>query len=82
MPMGSYSYEIGDRVMTYNAQRGTVVDVVWDEDEGNFLLVKLDNMYGEYAYDVTEVSRLNSMPSNKIWKKEVVLGSKPKRTTA
>ncbi|QGG49412.1 hypothetical protein [Heliorestis convoluta] len=73
MAKQSYMYQIGERVITYNAQSGTISSIVHDEDGGSFLLVKLDHMTGEYAYDFSEVTRLAKVRSNHRTKAEPVL---------
>lgn len=50
-------FEIGDRVETGNHCTGTVVRV--DRDEiGVFIVVKLDIMLGEFAYNPSELEKL------------------------
>lgn len=43
-------YRIGDRVQTYNNRKGEIVRIERDEF-GEYVVVKLDNLSWEYAYD-------------------------------
>ncbi|KAB2952627.1 hypothetical protein F9B85_08175 [Heliorestis acidaminivorans] len=73
MTRRSRTYQVGDRVITYNAQEGTITDIVRDDDGGSFCLVRLDHMAGEYAYDFTEITYLRQLMNNKTIKAEPVL---------
>ncbi|MCW2278321.1 hypothetical protein [Heliophilum fasciatum] len=77
----------GDRVITYNERHGTVVDVVWDDHGIDFLLVRIDDMSGEYAYELDEVRHHDEVPKSKTEGESFRLSKKPpvapkKRTTA
>ncbi len=45
-----YQFQVGDRVETINHCKGTVVRVDIDEN-GVFVVVRLDILCGEFAYD-------------------------------
>lgn len=48
---------VGDRVMTHNCRLGTVVRV--DRDNlGEFFVVKLDLLRGEFAYDPWDLEKV------------------------
>ncbi|ABZ84453.1 hypothetical protein HM1_1895 [Heliomicrobium modesticaldum Ice1] len=66
-------FQAGDRVITYNAQPGTVVDVITDDDDTKILLIKIDNMPGEYAYECTEVTHAQSTGKGKATKSDPLL---------
>lgn len=49
-------YLVGDRVMTNNCRLGTVVRV--DKDElGEYIVVRLDILPGEFAYDSWDLEK-------------------------
>ncbi|MBM7865428.1 hypothetical protein GTO89_01385 [Heliobacterium gestii] len=66
-------FQVGDRVLTYNSQPGTVVDVITDDDNAKILLIKIDNMPGEYAYEFTEVMPVQSTGTHKAKKSDPLL---------
>lgn len=47
----------GDRVITNNSRLGTVVRLDKD-DQGEYLVVALDIMPGEFAYDAWDVEKV------------------------
>ncbi|SPF56957.1 conserved hypothetical protein [Candidatus Desulfosporosinus infrequens] len=47
-------FHVGDRVVTYNQCKGIVVRVDIDES-GEFIVVRLDIPYAEFAYDLDEL---------------------------
>jgi len=50
------SYQVGDRVITNNCRLGTVIRV--DRDElGEFVVVSLDILAGEFAYDPWDLEK-------------------------
>lgn len=51
-------YQIGDRVVTNNCRLGTVVRL--DRDElGDYIVVHLDVCSGDYAYDASDLEKVN-----------------------
>ncbi|AFM00806.1 MULTISPECIES: hypothetical protein [Desulfitobacterium] len=50
-------FKRGDRVLTYNSKMGTVVRLEKDE-YGEYFVVQLDVLTGEYAYDAKDLTRL------------------------
>ncbi|MDA8443166.1 MAG: hypothetical protein M0Z55_12475 [Peptococcaceae bacterium] len=48
---------IGDRVMTHNCRLGTVVRTDRD-DFGDYIVVKLDLLRGEFAYDPWDLEKV------------------------
>ncbi len=50
-------FQIGDRVITNNCRLGTVVRVDRD-DLGEYAVVRLDILPGEFAYDPTDLEKL------------------------
>ena len=50
-------FKRGDRVLTYNSKTGTVVRHEKDE-AGEYFVVQLDVLSGEYAYDAWDLTRL------------------------
>lgn len=50
-------FKRGDRVLTYNSKMGTVVRLEKDE-LGEYFVVQLDVLSGEYAYDAKDLTRL------------------------
>lgn len=56
---------VGDRIITYNDQKGIVIGMDQDyEDNTPFVLVKLDGMDGEYAYEFSELTRTQVAQQN------------------
>lgn len=54
---GRHRFRIGDRVITCNCRLGTVVRV--DRDElGEFVVVRLDILPGEFAYDPWDLEKV------------------------
>ncbi|HVJ50342.1 hypothetical protein [Desulfitobacterium sp.] len=50
-------FQVDDRVMTNNCRLGTVVRV--DKDEfGEYIVVRLDILPGEFAYDYCDLEKL------------------------
>lgn len=50
-------YQAGDRVITNNCRLGTVVRI--DRDElGEYLIVSLDILPGEFAYDPWDLEKI------------------------
>lgn len=49
-----YQFHVGDRVETYNHCKGTVVRIDIDKN-GEFIVVRLDILYTEFAYDPYEL---------------------------
>lgn len=50
-------FMVGDRVMTSNCRLGTIVRV--DKDElGDYCVVVLDIVSGEYAYDFADLEKI------------------------
>lgn len=50
-------FKQGDRVITYNSKKGTIVRL--DKDElGEYLVVQLDVLSGEYAYEPSDLKKL------------------------
>lgn len=50
-------FQVGDRVMTNNCRLGTVVRL--DKDElGEYIVVQLDILSGEFAYDYGDLEKL------------------------
>ncbi|MDR3542091.1 MAG: hypothetical protein P4L69_14150 [Desulfosporosinus sp.] len=52
-----YRFQVGDRVETYNHCKGIVVRVDADES-GIFIVLRLDTLYGEFAYDPYDLKRI------------------------
>ncbi len=50
-------YEVGDRVVTSNCRLGTVVRLDRDE-QGEFVVVNLDVLPGEFAYDPWDLEKV------------------------
>lgn len=50
-------FKRGDRVLTNNSKTGTVVRLKKDE-LGEYFVVQLDTLSGEYAYDAWDLKRL------------------------
>jgi hypothetical protein len=50
-------FQVGDRVITCNCRLGTVVRI--DKDElGEYVVVRLDILRGEFAYDLWDVEKV------------------------
>lgn len=50
-------FQVGDRIMTNNCRLGTVVRL--DKDElGEYIVVRLDILNGEFAYDYGDLEKL------------------------
>jgi hypothetical protein len=50
-------FRVGDRIMTNNCRLGTVVRL--DKDElGEYIVVRLDILNGEFAYDYGDLEKL------------------------
>ena len=50
-------YQAGDRVITNNSRLGTVVRMNKDE-QGEYIVVKLDILPGEFAYDIWDLEKV------------------------
>lgn len=50
-------FQVGDRVITNNCRLGSVVRVDRDE-QGDFLVVRLDILPGEFAYDPWDLEKI------------------------
>jgi hypothetical protein len=50
-------YQVGDRVITNNSRLGTVVRLDKDE-QGDFVVVQLDILPGEFAYDAWDLEKV------------------------
>lgn len=50
-------YKIGDRVITNNSRLGTVVRLDKD-DQGDYIVIRLDILPGEFAYDVWDLKKI------------------------
>ena len=57
IPRGFSKFRRGDRVMTYNSKKGTVVRLEKDE-YGEYFVVKLDAFSGEYAYEASNLVKI------------------------
>ncbi|MTV47408.1 hypothetical protein GJ688_00260 [Heliobacillus mobilis] len=75
----SPAFQTGDRVMTYNAKSGTVSDVIFEDDGSKILLIKIDNMPGEYAYDMMEVIPADGGAKYKAYKTDPLSDIKMKK---
>jgi len=51
------SFQRGDRVITNNSRLGTVVRLDKDE-QGEYLVVQLDILPGEFAYDAWDLEKV------------------------
>lgn len=50
-------FQVGDRVLTSNCRLGTIVRV--DKDEfGEYMVVRLDILAGEFAYEYGDLEKL------------------------
>jgi preprotein translocase subunit YajC len=56
-PMMYRTFQRGDRVITNNSRLGTIVRVDKD-DQGEYLVVKLDILQGEFAYDAWDLEKV------------------------
>lgn len=50
-------FQVGDRVITCNCRLGTVVRLDWDE-LGEYAVVRLDILPGEFAYDPWDLEKV------------------------
>ncbi|AGA69525.1 hypothetical protein Desdi_2082 [Desulfitobacterium dichloroeliminans LMG P-21439] len=57
IPFSLQKLRRGDRVITYNSKMGTVVRLEKDE-YGEYFIVQLDVMAGEYAYEARDLRKL------------------------
>ncbi|MGE4272690.1 MAG: hypothetical protein ACRKFN_02290 [Desulfitobacterium sp.] len=57
IPFSLKKFKRGDRVITYNSILGTVVRLEKDE-YGEYLIVQLDTLSGEYAYESRDLTKL------------------------
>ncbi len=55
--MAYKTFQLGDRVITNNSRLGTIVRVDKD-DQGEYLVVKLDILPGEFAYDAGDLEKV------------------------
>ncbi len=53
----NHSFHVGDRVMTANCRLGTVTRVSHDE-MGDYFVVRLDLLKGEFAYDPWDLEKV------------------------
>lgn len=51
------TFQRGDRVITNNSRLGTVVRIDKD-DQGEYLVVRLDILSGEFAYDASDLEKV------------------------
>lgn len=51
-----WSFQVGDKVLTNNARSGRVVRLEQD-NLGKYYVVKLDDLPGEFAYDVCDLEK-------------------------
>lgn len=56
-PRKTLGFQVGDRVITSNSRLGTVVRLREDE-QGEYIVVKLDILAGEFAYDSWDLDKL------------------------
>jgi hypothetical protein len=54
----SIIYHIGDRVITNNSRLGTVVRLDKD-DQGDYIVIRLDILPGEFAYDSWDLEKVS-----------------------
>ena len=50
-------FRVGDRIKTYNSCLGTIVRMAKDEG-GEYFIVKLDIMPGEFAYETSDLEKI------------------------
>lgn len=53
------SYQVGDRVITSNSRLGTIIRLDKD-DLGEYFVVRLDILPGEFAYDAWDLEKVSS----------------------
>jgi hypothetical protein len=49
--------QVGDRVITNNSRLGTIIRMAKDS-QGEYLIVQLDILPGEFAYDVSDLEKI------------------------
>ncbi len=50
---------VGDRVMTKNGHCG-IVKYVGKDESGEYIIVTLEDLFGEYAFEFSDVKKLQS----------------------
>lgn len=52
-----FQFQVGDRAITSNSLSGTVIRVDRDES-GDYIVLRLDIIPGDFAYDIGELEKI------------------------